>query len=147
MLGAMTIRTMSLVLVAGCASVGVTRMGSGSPPKPEGCNLDVYDDPNKIERPYREVCLIDAKTGSSIWTDKTVAAAIDEARPAACQCGADAILIMSGDTQGASFGGGYGHGKAMLRAIVYTEQTEPVENKKRKKPGKHHRKDDDDEDE
>jgi hypothetical protein len=133
-----------IILVGGCASVGVTRMGSSAPPKPEGCNLDVYDDPGSIDRPYREVCLIDAKTGSSIWTDKTMAGAINEARPAACQCGADAILVTGGDVEGASFGGGYGHGKATLRAIVYTGT---VEDKKRKPRGKHHGKHEDSEDE
>lgn len=110
-----------IALASGCASVGVTKLGKGAKAKPEDCDLDVYASPAEVKRPYREVCLLDAQTSSSAFADKTVAGAVDKARPAACECGGDAILISDGDTEGSSMTG-WGRGKAMLRAIVYTDQ-------------------------
>lgn len=106
-----------LVVVAGCASVGVTRM-KVTQPKPEDCQLDVYSAESDVKRPFEVVCVLDSKTASSLFADKTVAGAIENARPDACECGADAIVIASGGAEGANFGS-WGTGFALLRGIRY----------------------------
>ncbi len=106
------------VLIAGCAKVGVTRLDQSFSPRPENCHLDIYTDTGKIPRAYREVCLIDSQTGTTAFANKTVAAAIELARPAACSCGADAIIVSGTATEGISMAG-WGRGSAIIKAIVY----------------------------
>jgi len=89
------------IAISGCdASVGKTRLGPVYAAKSEGCHLDVYTDSTKITRPYEELCLIDARASTIAFHERTMSAAIDEARPAACECGADAIIFVQVDTEG-----------------------------------------------
>lgn len=103
-------------VVIACGSIGVTRLKQATS-KEYDCDLDVYTRASKVTRPYDELCLIDVRTGSSVFDDKTIAGAINEAKPAACRCGADAIILMGGDTQADL---GYGHGTAIITAIRFT---------------------------
>lgn len=106
----------TVFLLASCASVGVT-ISKSVPPKPKNCNLDVYFSESEIKRPYEVIALIDSKTGSNL--NKTVAKAIENAKPQACKCGADAILV--GQTNTVTVSGGGGYGSAMLKCIRYTD--------------------------
>lgn len=105
----------SLIIVA-CASVGVT-ISKSVAARPKGCNLDVYFSESEIKRPYDVIALIDSKTGSNL--NKTVAKAIENAKPQACKCGADAILV--GQTNTVTVAGGGGYGSAILKCIKYTD--------------------------
>jgi hypothetical protein len=108
------------LFTAGCSSVGVTKV-SNATPKPETCNLDIYASDSDVGRPFKVVCIIDSRTGSTVFDKKTAAAAINNAKPKACECGADAIVISSADTEGATWAR-WGQGKAFLKAIRYEEQ-------------------------
>lgn len=107
----------TFLFFAGCASVGVTVMKQ-YPAKPEDCDLDVYTGKDEISKEYEAICLIDSKTGSTAFSEKTVAKAIELAKPEACECGSDAILVASGDKEGMS-AGSWGEGKAMIKGIKY----------------------------
>ena len=106
--------------IAGCNKVGVVRLSSVSrrAPKPATCHLDVYTSKQAVKRRFVEVCLIDSRTGTTAFHDKSAASAIENARPAACRCGADALLIARTDTEGVSLAG-WGQGKAIIKAIAY----------------------------
>ncbi len=101
----------------GCASVGVTPVRLAEA-KPENCQLDIYVSESEVHRPFEVVCLIDSRTGSTLGHTRTVAAAIDIARPAACGCGADALLVVNTNTSGVNYSS-WGEGMAFIRAIRY----------------------------
>lgn len=100
-----------------CTSVGVTRVAE-APPKVAGCKLDVYTSEAEIRQPFQVVCLIDSRTGTTAFHTKTASAAIQNARPRACECGADALIVAAVDTEGATYAT-WGQGKAILKAIRY----------------------------
>jgi hypothetical protein len=106
-----------IVLFSACASVGVT-VSKSAPAKPKDCILDIYFSSSEIKRSFEVIALIDSKTGSNL--NKTVAKAIENAKPKACQCGADAIIVEQSNTVTVSGGGGYG--SAILRCIRYTDK-------------------------
>ena len=82
----------AVLSAAGCASVGVTRMRQAAA-KPEGCPLEVFGAEGKVKRPFEVVCMLDSKTGSTLLDDRSAAAAIEKAKPEACRCGGDAIIV------------------------------------------------------
>jgi hypothetical protein len=109
----------AVLLLAGCTTVGVTPVNS-SAAKPANCHLDVYASETEISRDFQTACLIDSRTGSTLFHRRDAAAAIDHARKEACGCGADAILVQSADTQGVTMAS-WGQGKAIVRAIRYID--------------------------
>jgi len=104
-------------LALACASASVARF-SAAPPRPDGCQLDLYQSKDEVHRSFETVCVIGVHTGTSIFSHKGVGGALEKAKPKACECGADAMVIMS-----ASEGGFWtsGQGKAQVRAIRYTD--------------------------
>ena len=82
------------------------------------CKLEVYFSKTEIERPYVVIALLDSKTGSNL--NKTVARAIENAKPKACKCGADAILV--GQTNTVTVSGGGGYGSAIIKCIKFTDK-------------------------
>lgn len=108
---------LAAVALAGCSSVGSTQLVT-SAPKPANCQLDVYSSPSEIKRKYQPVCVIDSRTGTTAFHDKTASAAIRNAKPIACQCGADAILIEGMETEGMTFMT-WGKGTAIIKGIKY----------------------------
>ncbi len=111
---------LGLALVAGCSSVGITRV-KAAPARSANCNLEVFTSEQEVKRPFEVLCLIDSRTGTTAFHDKTAAAAIEHAKPQACGCGADAILISALDTEGPGWGT-WGQGKAILKAIRFTDK-------------------------
>ncbi|WP_041258036.1 hypothetical protein [Fibrella aestuarina] len=103
--------------LAACASVGVQVLKQ-QPAKASNCAIDVYADEKDVKREYETVALIDSKTGSTLFDKKTISAAIDLAKPKACQAGADAIIVMSSDRRGVNLAS-YGEAKATIKAIKY----------------------------
>lgn len=92
---AMVVGTGAVALLAGCSTVGVTSLKS-APSKPAGCPLQVFmstDDLKADGRAYEALCMIDVKTGAGLPSERTMAAAINLARPKACECGADALVL------------------------------------------------------
>jgi hypothetical protein len=103
--------------LAACSSVGSTQLKQANA-RPADCKLDIYSSVKEINRPYEPVCIIDAKTGTTAFDDKTASGAVKLAMPKACACGADAILIEGMETNGMTFMT-WGEGKAMLKGIRY----------------------------
>jgi hypothetical protein len=110
-----------LFLAASCTSVGVTRVKS-APSRASNCDLQVFTSEQEVTRPFEVVCLIDSQTGGTIFHDRTAAAAVEHARPYACRCGADGILISGIGREGPGMGSGWGHGTAVVKAIRFTER-------------------------
>lgn len=106
-----------LLLIPACASVGATQLQSARP-RADDCKLDVYSSETEITRPWETVCMIDSRTGTTAFADKTASAAIKNAKPKACKCGADAIVIQSMDTEGVTLVT-WGKGKAIVKGIRY----------------------------
>jgi hypothetical protein len=122
----MTIRAFLVlicVVASSCAVVGVTRLTSPLPPRELGCQLRVFLTEKAIRRQYEVVCLIDARTGISNFADRSASGAIDSARPKACECGTDAIIVDSvgSQTVGESYNS---QGTAVVRAIRFLSEAE-----------------------
>ena len=106
----------AILVLSACASVGVT-VSKSYPAKVKNCNLDIYFSESEVKRPYEVIAQIDSKTGSNL--NKTVAKAIENAKPQACKCGADAIIV--GQTNTVTVSGGGGYGSAIMKCIKYTD--------------------------
>jgi hypothetical protein len=102
--------------------VGVTRLKFATS-RPENCRLDIYSSTEEVQRPGEAVRMIDSKTSSKWFADKTVAQPIENAKPDACACGADALVVLSAKADGP--GGlrpfSWGSGFSLLRAIRCTK--------------------------
>jgi hypothetical protein len=111
-----------LVVVLACGGVTVTRVEPGIP-KPEGCDLPVFTRDNPIDQPYEVACLLEARTGTSLFVNKDPNSVIPDVKVPACECGADALLVV--ETQRHPFSlltpeKGYGQGVAILQGIRFT---------------------------
>ena len=113
----------AVIACLSCTSVGVTRSRPGQA-KPENCRLDVYTSPTEVGRPFVVACLIDVRTGTSVFHNTTGAGAVNYARPAACGCGADALIVVQAGTQGDGFWIPR-TGSAVVRAIRYKMVKKP----------------------
>lgn len=109
-----------LFILTNCASVGVQRLNSAQS-KAADCNLKIFLTESEIKEPYESVCLLDAKTSTSMFSDHSMAGAIDHMKPEACKCGADAMLIIGGRSEGMSFWTN-GQGFATAKAIRFTKK-------------------------
>lgn len=108
-----------ILVLVGCSAVGVTPVNPG-PAKPYDHPIDVYTSEAEVKRPFEVCCLIDSRTGTTLFHSKTAAAAINKAKAAARKQGADALIVLSADTEGLSFAS-WGQGKALIKAIRYTK--------------------------
>jgi hypothetical protein len=112
-----------IALVAGlalsCASSSMTPLGPPAYPKPPNCAFDVYMSEQEVQVPARTLCMLEATSGSTLVHNRSVQGAINELRPKACQCGADAIVLVNAQTTGASLMGGYGQGSLVAKGIQY----------------------------
>jgi len=108
----------ALATLLGCATADVTTLKS-APPKHEDCDIDLFASEKDIKRPFETVCLITANTGSSVFEDRTMNGAISEIRPKACACGADAIVLMNGESGGWNAMTGNKQGHATVKAVRY----------------------------
>lgn len=114
--------TIIILATIGCGSVDVVRMTNVRiSPYPEDCYLEIFGSEKDIDRPFEVVCILDAKTGTTIFHRHSIDAAIDKLRPKACKCGADALLIISAEKEGAlsTFSAGWGRGKVSAKAIRF----------------------------
>lgn len=119
-IGPLLLAVVMVAGLAGCASVGITRINE-APPHERNCKLEIFTAPGEIKRPYEVVCLLDARTGGSVFDNKTGAGAIQQTRPAACKCGADAMLVERLDSRGVT-AFSWGEGRAVIKAIRYTDK-------------------------
>lgn len=108
----------AVVTMGGCANVGVTKINAASA-RPSDCSLDVFTSESEVSQSFEVVCLIDSQDKALIG-ESSIAEAISASKPAACECGADAVLYVSGDTQSAN-AVEFGSASAVVKAIRYTE--------------------------
>ena len=80
-----------LAVLFGCGGGGGTSVARVSdvkaPSKSSSCKLTIYQSEAELPQPFEKLCVITAEP------KKTVEAAYDDLRKAACKCGADALLI------------------------------------------------------
>ena len=115
------VQSLAFCICVGCTGVGVTRT-KNAPPRPVGSSIDIYYGEAEVKRPYEVVCVIDSHTGSTNFHDRTAANAIEHAKKAAVENGADAIIILSMDTEGFRAYRTAGRGKALMKGIHYTDK-------------------------
>lgn len=108
------------LLIAACGSVTVSRFAP-APPRPQDCRLEVYASENEVDRGFETVCIIGVRTGTHIFAEKGVGGALNQARPQACECGADALILLTAREDATLLSG---EGKATLRAIRYLDGKE-----------------------
>ncbi|MCF0056476.1 hypothetical protein [Dyadobacter sp. CY356] len=106
-----------IFVLSSCASVKVEKLISNSP-KPKNCNLEVFNNESEVKRKFEVVCLLNSKTGNSIWNKRTAEAAIENAKNKACACGADAIVITSSGRKKLKFYS-YRRGVASMKGVKY----------------------------
>ena len=97
-------------------------------PRPKDCHLEIYGSEHDVGQPFEVVCLIDSETGRTIFNRHSVQAALDRLRPAACACGADALIVEDVKKQGAlsTFSAGYGYSTVKVKVIRFLQgQTRP----------------------
>lgn len=76
------------LLCSSCSHVSVLRLeGFHADQKESSCSLSVVSDSKLIKSPYEELCII---TSVAVELKK----AVENAKPEACKCGADGLLIM-----------------------------------------------------
>ena len=110
--------------LTGCGSVAVMRMTSANaPPKPPDCQLEIFGSEADIKRPFEVLCLIESKTGGTIFDRHSVEAALEQLRPVACKYGADALLLIDMNKEGPmdSFSSGWGRAMVKAKAIRWTK--------------------------
>ena len=100
-----------------CATVEVIVLKE-YPPKPADCEIDVYMIADDIQKPYEEICILDSRTGTNLLSIKTFEQAIKLAKPKACKCGADAILVTEVEKRGINLLD-WGEGRAVLKGVKY----------------------------
>lgn len=81
-----------LQLIA-CAGSSVMRL-KVAPSKPLDCKVDIFASESEVPKKFETVCLVEAYTGTGLIHEKTAAAALEEAQPELCKCGADAAIII-----------------------------------------------------
>lgn len=114
------IRSLSLLAIlsaVGCSHVGVTPMKEAVA-KPENCKIEVYTDAKEIKRDYDVVCMLDSRTGSTLLHDRSVAGAIAQAKPEACKCGGDGMIVGQSTVEGMGLAS-WGEGTAMIKVIKF----------------------------
>jgi hypothetical protein len=118
----------AMLALAACGSTGVVRVGKAQPaPKPGGCPIAVFEAEEDVGRPFEKVCVIDAKTGSTLYNDRSPKGAMKKITVAACQCGADAVILRQVQKKGVSLTS-WGSSAMTVLAIRYTTAapTDPV---------------------
>ncbi|GHB79594.1 hypothetical protein [Persicitalea jodogahamensis] len=100
-----------------CASSGIQKV-KNFPAKEAGCLIDFYTEEKEVAKKYVLFCLIDSKTGSTLFDKKTTASAIDLSKRKACECGADAVVLVSSDRKGTSFWS-WGDAYVVVKAVKY----------------------------
>jgi len=109
----------------GCASQAVIPMtGVAYDPKPADCAYEVFGDEDDVQRPFAVTCVIDSKTGTTVFHRHSAKAALDHISPKICECGGDAIIVMGTDKEGAlsTWGAGWGKSTVKVKVVRYTDQ-------------------------
>ncbi len=92
------------LLLVGCQhDAGVTRLAT-APPKPAGCQLQLFATEAEVNRPFEAVCLVDTAFLATMRRPSSVAEVPETARTQACQCGGDALIITGPADAGAPEG-------------------------------------------
>ena len=90
------------LFLAGCASTNVTRLKS-YPAKSENCKIKILT--QKPEKTFKEIALLNARGGQSIFEGKSVQSLLPDLKKNACLAGGDAIIITSSKEGGYNFSG------------------------------------------
>jgi hypothetical protein len=85
----------ALALLACSHAAGITRLAN-APPKPAGCQLELFDSEAAVGRPFEAVCLVDSEVKATLRTPVDRSAVAETARRAACDCGGDAMIVTQG---------------------------------------------------
>ncbi len=111
------------ILAVGCASQAVIPMtGVEYSPKSPNCQFEIFGDEDDVDHEFDVTCIIDSKTGTTVFHKHSMDAALDHIRADICKCGGDAIIVVGADKDGigSNFGAGWGKSKIKVKVIKYT---------------------------
>ncbi len=111
---------LSVGMLSACASVDTARI-KDAPPKADSCHIEIFNNAAEVKKPYESLCSLGSSTGTTLFANKSLQHAIDNARPAACACGGDAMILNHVSSEGVSLTG-YGKSSASITVIRYTEK-------------------------
>jgi hypothetical protein len=87
----------SLLALGLAACAGVQKnVVKAAPPREAGCQLDVFfsADIAAQKGPSEELCTLNVKSSSAVVADKSIDGLVERAKPEACACGGDALIMM-----------------------------------------------------
>ncbi|WP_299409458.1 serine protease [Acaryochloris sp. IP29b_bin.148] len=124
----LTINKVTPLLIAdkkGCGKGCTPLVDTIAPAKPKKCVIKLYTAETDIKRPFEKLCLLNASTGSTLFSNKSPEEATKRLKQAACKCGADAIIINDVNREGTS---AFSWGKSTAKGIGirYTGQPATV---------------------
>ena len=111
---------MVIILFFSCAKTSSVVVNS-VPPKAPGCEIEVMlNFPYDMD--YKELCLISAQSGQSIFSDYSQEARIAQLKEEACKCGANALVLKSGQNGSYNWGqGGFNRAEAQAIGLLISE--------------------------
>ncbi len=108
------------LFLSGCAYTQTTPMKADIDAKDDDCELDTFVEGESIPHPFDIACLIETKSGTSGFENKSTAHQIRRGEVQACRCGADALVVYGGGIEGNGWNSGY-RGAAYMKAIRYKD--------------------------
>ncbi len=90
---------LAALALAGCRHAGITRLAD-APAKPAGCTLQLFTKESEVGRPFQAVCLVDTETRYTMQRPIDPGAVAETARRQACDCGGDAMIVQTPETEG-----------------------------------------------
>lgn len=82
-----------IVTILGCQSATLYQLKPAIA-KPENCHIELYASETEVPGKFETLCIVEAKTGTGMIQDRSANAAINEARPKLCECGAEAAIVI-----------------------------------------------------
>lgn len=110
---------MMALSLGACATTSVTSLGTAAPAKPENCEIEVLSTPPT--KAFKDVCILNARGGQSVFESKSAADLIPDLKAKACGCGADAIIIKTSREGGVNVIGPADRAETSATAIIYTK--------------------------
>ena len=81
-----------------CAGSDILQL-KPAPARSPDCGMEVFASEGDVGRRFETLCIVEACTGQGMFDERTATAAIAEAKPSLCECGADAAIILEATSQ------------------------------------------------
>jgi hypothetical protein len=90
----MNSHAVQIVADANCGERVCVRLGTTVvPAKPDDCPVTIYSSEGEVKQPFETLCLLNARTSSGLFNNRSLEEATRRLKEAACKCGADAVIV------------------------------------------------------